>query len=47
VRKLAENLAAQGVDVHVLARGREEDPVEQEWAVCSCIASASLSVRGT
>ena len=26
VRKLAENLAAQDVDVHVLARGREEDP---------------------
>ena len=24
VRKLAENMAAQGVDVHVLARGREE-----------------------
>jgi glycogen synthase len=30
VRKLAENLAAQDVDVHVLARGREEDPAEQE-----------------
>ena len=30
VRKLAENLAAQGVDVHVLARGREEDPPEEE-----------------
>jgi glycogen(starch) synthase len=30
VRKLAENLAAQGVDVHVLARGREEDPPEDE-----------------
>ena len=30
VRKLAENLAAQGVDVHVLARGREEDPAEEE-----------------
>src|SRR3954452_11199730 len=29
VRKLAENLAAQGVDVHVLARGREEDPAEE------------------
>src|SRR5687768_13077009 len=30
VRKLAENLADQGVDVHVLARGREEDPAERE-----------------
>src|ERR671916_576299 len=30
VRKLAEGLAAQGVDVHVLARGREEDPAEEE-----------------
>ena len=30
VLKLAENLADQGVDVHVLARGREEDPAEQE-----------------
>src|SRR4051812_23781639 len=29
VRKLAENMAAQGVDVHVLARGREEDPAEE------------------
>src|SRR6188472_3253210 len=30
VRKLAENLVVQGVDVHVLARGREEDPPEGE-----------------
>ena len=30
VRKLAENLAFQGLDVHVLARGREEDPTEAE-----------------
>jgi glycogen(starch) synthase len=30
VRKLAENLPEQGVDVHVLARGREEDPLEEE-----------------
>ena len=30
VRKLAENMAAQGVDVHVLARGREEDLAEEE-----------------
>ena len=30
VRKLAENMAAQGVDVHVIARGREEDPPEEE-----------------
>src|ERR671916_15617 len=30
VRKLAENLAAQGLDVHVLARGREESPAEEE-----------------
>jgi glycogen(starch) synthase len=30
VRKLAENLALHGVDVHVLARGREEDPAEEE-----------------
>ena len=29
VRKLAEGLAARGVDVHVLARGREEDPPEE------------------
>src|SRR3954447_23309688 len=29
VRKLAENMAAQGVDVHVLARGREEAPAEE------------------
>ena len=30
VRKLAENLAAQDVDVHVLARGRDERPPEEE-----------------
>src|SRR5436190_5267932 len=30
VRKLAENLVVQGVDVHVLARGREDDPPEEE-----------------
>ena len=30
VRKLAENLVAQDVDVHVLARGREESPAEEE-----------------
>ena len=30
VRKLAENLVAQGVDVHVLARGMEEHPAEEE-----------------
>ena len=30
VRKLAENLVAQGTDVHVLARGREESPAEEE-----------------
>ncbi len=30
VRKLAENLAYQGMEVHVLARGREEDPHEAE-----------------
>ena len=30
VRKLAEGLAAQGIDIHVIARGREEDPVEEE-----------------
>ena len=30
VRKLAENLAYQGMEVHVLARGREEDPPEAE-----------------
>jgi glycogen(starch) synthase len=29
VRKLAENLAALGVDVHVLTRGREESPPEE------------------
>src|SRR4029079_4498632 len=29
VRKLAENMAAQGIDVHALARGREEDPAEE------------------
>ena len=47
VRKLAENMAAQGVDVHVLARGREEDPAEEEWAACSCTACASPSARAT
>jgi glycogen synthase len=30
VRKLAENLAARDVDVHVLVRGREESPPEEE-----------------
>ena len=30
VRKLAENLVAQGVDVHVLARGTEDAPAEEE-----------------
>jgi glycogen synthase len=30
VRKLAENLVAQDLDVHVLARGREESPAEEE-----------------
>jgi glycogen synthase len=30
VRKLSENLVAQGVDVHVLTRGMEESPVEEE-----------------
>jgi glycogen(starch) synthase len=30
VRKLAESLAVRGLDVHVLARGREEDPPEGE-----------------
>jgi glycogen(starch) synthase len=30
VRKLAETLALHGLDVHVLARGREEDPPEEE-----------------
>ena len=30
VRKLAENLPEHGVDVHVLARGREQDPPEEE-----------------
>jgi glycogen synthase len=30
VRKLAENMAAQGVETHVLARGREESPAEEE-----------------
>jgi len=30
VRKLAEGLAARGVEVHVLARGREEDLAEEE-----------------
>ena len=30
MRKLAENLVAQGVDVHVLARGLEESPAEEE-----------------
>ena len=29
VRKLAENLVCQGVDVHVLTRGREESPPEE------------------
>ncbi len=30
VRKLAENLVAQGIDVHVLARGSEDSPAEEE-----------------
>jgi glycogen(starch) synthase len=30
VRKLAENLVAQGIDVHVLARGSEHTPAEEE-----------------
>src|SRR5437764_2543198 len=30
VRKLAENLVRQGVDVHVLTRGHEESPPEEE-----------------
>jgi glycogen(starch) synthase len=30
VRKLSENLAAQGVEVHVLTRGHEESPQEEE-----------------
>ncbi len=30
VRKLAESLIEEGFDVHVIARGREEDPPEQE-----------------
>jgi glycogen synthase len=30
VRKLAENLVVEGFDVHVIARGREEDPAEEE-----------------
>ncbi|HYI81529.1 MAG TPA: glycosyltransferase family 4 protein [Thermoleophilaceae bacterium] len=30
VRKLAENLVAQGMDVHVLARGTEDSPAEEE-----------------
>jgi glycogen synthase len=30
VRKLAENLAAQGTEVHVLTRGHEESPAEEE-----------------
>jgi glycogen(starch) synthase len=30
VRKLAESLAERGIDVHVIARGREEDPPEEE-----------------
>ena len=48
VRKLAENLAAQGVDVHVLARGREEDPAGGgRRAACSSTACASRSARAT
>jgi glycogen synthase len=30
VRKLAERLAVEGLDVHVLARGREDDPSEED-----------------
>jgi glycogen synthase len=30
VRKLAENLVEEGFDVHVIARGREEDPAEED-----------------
>ena len=32
VRKLSENMAAQGVEVHVLTRGHEESPDEEEMA---------------
>src|SRR5437588_12281546 len=32
VRKLSENLVAQGVEVHVLTRGLEESPAEEEMA---------------
>ncbi|MEA2351135.1 MAG: glycogen synthase [Thermoleophilaceae bacterium] len=32
VRKLSENLVAQGVEVHVLTRGHEESPAEEEMA---------------
>jgi len=35
VRKLSENLAAQDVEVHVLTRGHEESPAEEDMAgVC-------------
>ena len=47
VRKLAENLAAQGVDVHVLARGREEDPHEEQVGGVTFTACASPSGRVT
>src|SRR5437762_3742726 len=30
VRKLSENLVSRGVDVHVLTRGHEESPPEEE-----------------
>ena len=48
VRKLAENLALQDVDVHVLARGREEDPPEEEIGRrARSTGCASRSARAT
>ena len=46
VRKLAENLAAQDVDVHVLARARGGPP-EQDAGGGSSTGFASPSARAT
>ena len=47
VRKLAENLVAQDVEVHVLARGREEYPPRRRSGGARSTACASPSVRAT
>ena len=45
VRKLAENLATLGVDVHVLTRGREESRPRSCARGSPCTACVSRSAR--